>query len=88
VDVSFESPVFSEEGFPVYLDAYIGVNRIKRIPMVIAQSNINVNEATGYAIKLSAIGKTNYSTDKDIWVSEGSQEATVSFSNNIRWDDQ
>ena len=88
VDVSFEPPVYSDENTPVYLDAYIGQDRVKRIPMIIAKSDINVNEASGYAIKLSAVGKTNQSANRDIWVPEGTQEATVSFSSNIRWDDQ
>ena len=88
VDVSFEPAVYSDENTPVYLDAYINNVRVKRIPMIITQSDISVKEADGYAIKLSAVGKTNSSADRDVWVSEGSQEVSVSFSNNIRWDDQ
>jgi hypothetical protein len=40
----------------------------------------------GYAIKLSASGKTNQSTDKKTWLPEG-QQANITFSNAIRWDD-
>lgn len=87
-DLSFEPPVYSDKNNNVYLDAYIGARRIKRIPMVITKSELSVKETTNYTIKLSAAGKTNQSVDRDTWITEGSVEAPVAFSSNVRWDDQ
>lgn len=51
-----------------FLSAYFGDEELIRLPIHITQnSSLNVYETGSYALKMSAYGKTNDSTDKSVW---------------------
>lgn len=77
------TPIVSEdEGFNYFIVGSIDNTEILNIPIQIIKSSISLYELPNYALKLQAVGKSNSSTDKNIW-SFGN--ITTTF-NNISWD--
>lgn len=59
---------------------------IDSFPIIIAESNYDIQETSDAVLKLQAFGKTNQSESKSVWI-DPIGGATTTF-NNVSWDDR
>lgn len=82
-------PDFSTDDNPVYLVAMYNGSEIDAFPLIVAPSTLSIVETGGYNLKLSAYGKSNSASDRDIW-DDSTNNITTTFSgivydNNSGW---
>lgn len=82
----------TSDGENARLVAMINGNIIDSWPIAIARSTLNIYEASGYDLKLSAYGKSNSSPDRDQWRDERNGVDTtfssgVTFDSTSGWED-
>ena len=89
-NLSFIPTIYTEENHYTYLCAYNGNTLINSFPIYIVKNNkVIVNETGFYETKMSAYGKTNDSTTKDIWQDESGNVSTtftgIQWNTNSGW---
>lgn len=83
-DLQFIPTIYTQDGTDTYLAAYFGDTRLGLYPIYIIKNNkIVVNETGFYELKMSAYGRTNDSSDKDIWT-DTTENVSTTFT-NISW---
>lgn len=78
-------PTIYTDDKQLYIAAYFGETELKKIPIYITQNDDlkNLYETPNYEFKMSAYGRTNDSSDKNIWL-DSSGTINTTFT-NIDW---
>lgn len=83
-------PDFStSEGDNVYLVALYNGAEIDSFPIQVAKSSLSIVETSGYDLKLQAYGKTNQSSDRNVWADTINGVTTnfvgINYDDNSGW---
>ena len=89
-DLQYVPTIYTHDGTDTYLVGYYGNTALATLPIYISKNNkIVINETSFYELKLSAYGRTNESSDKDIWEDTTNNISTtftgISWSTNSGW---
>ncbi len=89
-DLQFIPTIYTQDGTDTYLAAYFNDTQLALYPIYITKNNkIVVNETGFYELKMSAYGRTNDSSSKDIWTDSTENISTtftgISWNTNSGW---
>lgn len=89
-DLQFIPTIYTQEGTDTYLAAYYNNTLLSTYPIYIVKNNkITVNETGFYELKMSAYGRTNDSSTKDVWTDVAGNVTTtftgISWNTNSGW---